>query len=108
MIRKFGAKQLTEVTVNNSIVDPISGNERGNVNGIRILVSYKTPVAVFDGTTLYRTERRYSVTTSKHIMFYIGELIKAGERFEVVTVPQRVIDNARCSGVVDTAAVVTE
>lgn len=92
MVRKFGAKQLTEVTH----------------KGIRILVSYETPVAVFDGTTLYRTERRYSVTTSKHITFYINQLIKDGERFDVVTVPQSVIDDARYSGVFDTAAAVTQ
>lgn len=92
MIRKFGAKQLKQVTQ----------------AGFHILVSYETPVAVFDGTTLYRTERRYSVTTSKHIIFYIGELIKAGERFKIVTVPQRVIDDIWYDSVVDTAVLVTQ
>lgn len=82
MIRKFGAKQLTEI----------------ENNGLRILVSYQNPVAVFTGSTLYRTERKFSVTTSKHITFYINTLIKEGYTFDVISVPQHVIVNARYTG----------
>ena len=82
MVRKFGAKQLTEI----------------QHNGLRILVSYQTPVAVFTGSTLYRTERKFSVTTSKHITFYIGTLRKEGHTFNVVDCPQVVIENARNTG----------
>lgn len=82
MVRKFGAKQLTEI----------------DNNGLRILVSYQTPVAVFTGSTLYRTERKFSVTTSKHLTFYINTLIKEGHTFNVVTAPQYVIENARHTG----------
>jgi|GWRWMinimDraft_1066009.scaffolds.fasta_scaffold36507_1 kynurenine formamidase len=78
MVRKFGAKQLTEI----------------EHNGLRILISYQTPVAVFTGSTLVRTERKFSVTTSKHITFYINTLIKEGHTFSVVTAPQHVIENA--------------
>jgi len=82
MVRKFGAKQLTEI----------------DNNGLRILVSYQTPVAVFTGSTLYRTERKFSVTTSKHITFYVSTLLKENHTFNVVTVPQHVIENARSTG----------
>ena len=82
MTRKFGAKQLTEI----------------ENNGLRILISYQTPVAVFNGSTLFRTDRKFSVTTSKHITFYISTLIKEGHTFNVVTAPQHTIENARYTG----------
>ena len=84
MITKFGQKNLTAITHNK----------------LQILISYSTPVAVWDGSTLFRTEQRYSVTTSKHINFYLNTLLKAGHKVEVVTVPQRVIDDARYTGTV--------
>lgn len=73
MITKFGKKNLTAITH----------------NGLQILISYTTPVAIWDGSTLFRTEQRYSVTTSKHINFYLNTLLKAGHEVEVVTVPQQ-------------------
>lgn len=84
MITKFGKKDLTAITH----------------NGLQILISYDTPVAVWDGATLWRTEQHYSVTTSRHINFYINTMLKAGHKVEVVTVPQRVIDDARYTGTV--------
>lgn len=74
-IRKFGSKQLQEVTVDNK----------------QVLVSYTTPVAVRMGTELFVTTEKFSVTTSKHITHYIGDLIKKGETFDVVRVDHDVI-----------------
>lgn len=36
-------------------------------NGAIVLFSYKTPVAANKDGTFYRTEKHWSVTTSKHI-----------------------------------------
>ena len=74
-IRKFGSKQLKEVTVNDK----------------NILISYTTPVAVRMGSELFVTTEKFSVTTSKHITHYIGDLIKKGETFDVVRVDHDVI-----------------
>jgi hypothetical protein len=51
-------------------ITPIASNmtELELSNYVRILFSYKTPVAVYDGKgNYYRTEKKWSVTTSKHI-----------------------------------------
>lgn len=50
-VRNIGSNQ-TEVELN------------GNT---RILVSYQTPVAAWVDGRFYRTEKKWSVTTSKHI-----------------------------------------
>jgi len=39
-----------------------------------ILFSYETPVAGFDGTSWFRTEEKFSRTTSKHINRYLGDV----------------------------------
>lgn len=57
MVKKFGSKQLTEVTI----------------RGRKVLFSYKTPVVVFDGTNYLVTTQKFSVTTSKHISFYLSQ-----------------------------------
>lgn len=36
-------------------------------NGTRVLFSYETPVAAVIDGVMYRTEKKWSVTTSKHI-----------------------------------------
>ncbi len=45
------------------------GNKREVVysNGVRILFSYKTPVAGEDEYGFFKTEKKWSVTTTKHI-----------------------------------------
>jgi hypothetical protein len=58
MIRKFGAKQLKEITKTDK----------------KVLVSYETPVAVRFGDDLFVTNHRFSNTTSKHISLYIREM----------------------------------
>jgi len=42
------------------------------MNGIKVLYSYETPVAGFDSAGAFRTDTKYSVTTSKHINKYLG------------------------------------
>jgi hypothetical protein len=42
------------------------------VNGKSIMFSYSTPVAGFDDEGAFRTEEKFSVTTSKHINKYLG------------------------------------
>ncbi len=50
------ASNMTELTVGNKT----------------ILFSYQTPVAGWDDDGAFRTSKRYSVTTSKHINKYLG------------------------------------
>lgn len=43
------------------------------VRGLRILYSYSTPVAAYrEGLGFLRTDRRFSVTTSKHINKFLN------------------------------------
>ena len=42
------------------------------INGTSILFSYETPVAGWDNKGAFRTDTRYSSTTSKHINKYLG------------------------------------
>ena len=64
---------------------------RSNMNEVetknaRILFSYRTPVAAWVGGNAYRTEKRWSVTTSKHINQWLDG-VKAEQR------PQAFFDN---------------
>lgn len=71
---KFGAKNMREVRYDDRSV----------------LYSYTTPVAVLvHGDGYYRTERKYSVTTSRHINMWLGKVHHADD---VRTVDQSVID----------------
>ena len=42
------------------------------VNGVSILFSYETPVAGWDNQGAFRTEEKYSATTTKHVNKYLG------------------------------------
>ena len=42
------------------------------LDGIKVLYSYETPVAGFDDGGAFRTDTKYSATTSKHINKYLG------------------------------------
>ena len=42
------------------------------VNGVSILFSYETPVAGWDNEGAFRTEEKYSATTTKHVNKYLG------------------------------------
>ena len=49
-------------------LNPIGANQNEvEINGNRILFSYRTPVAAWIDGRPYRTEKFWSVTTSKHI-----------------------------------------
>ena len=43
-----------------------------NVNGKSVLFSYETPVAGWCEQGAFRTEDKFSMTTSKHINKYLG------------------------------------
>ena len=43
-----------------------------DINGKCILFSYQTPVAGWDEQGAFRTDVKYSVTTTKHINKYLG------------------------------------
>ena len=43
-----------------------------NLNGVSVLFSYETPVAGWDNEGAFRTDEKFSVTTSKHINKYLG------------------------------------
>ena len=51
------------------------GNKREVVysNGVKILFSYKTPVAGEDEYGFFKTDQHFSSTTSKHINGYVNE-----------------------------------
>ena len=54
-ITKFGQKSLKEIS-----------NQENSV-----LYSYTTPVVVKQGTSYFVTEKKYSITTTKHINYYL-------------------------------------
>jgi len=54
-------------------IKPIGSNMTElQVLGMSILFSYETPVAGWDGKGAFRTEQKFSATTSKHINKYLG------------------------------------
>jgi hypothetical protein len=57
-IRKFGSKNMTEMTVGTK----------------KVLFSYKTPVVIFDGENHFVTSERFSTTTTRQINFYLREV----------------------------------
>lgn len=57
-IRKFGAKNMVEMSVGNK----------------KVLFSYDTPVVVFDGENYFITASKFSTTTSRQINFYMREV----------------------------------
>jgi len=42
------------------------------LDNITIMFSYETPVAGYDDKGAFRTDTKYSVTTSRHINQYLG------------------------------------
>ena len=64
-MKKLRLKQIgsnkTELTYRND-----------NGEDISILFSYETPVAGYDDHGAFRTDEKFSVTTSKHINRYLG------------------------------------
>ena len=55
------------------------------VNGKSVLFSYETPVAGYDDEGAFRTDEKFSMTTSKHINKYLGKGVGR-------TVPQSYIE----------------
>ena len=54
-------------------LNPVGSNMNEiEVDGKRILFSYKTPVAGYDDLGAFRSVDYFSVTTSKHINKYLG------------------------------------
>ena len=69
---------------------PIAANqtEVSFTNGTQVFFSYKTPVAAYLPEKGYvRTEKFWSVTTSRHINKYLQGVTN------VETIPQTVLDN---------------
>ena len=55
------------------ILNPVGSNmNEVEINGQRVLFSYKTPVAGWDEQGAFRTEDWFSMTTTKHINKYLG------------------------------------
>ena len=59
-----------------------------NGRTVEVLFSYETPVAVRGPTMDYKTDRRWSVTTSKHINKFLPQ-----DQSRVQIVPQEDLDN---------------
>lgn len=49
-----------------------SNMTEATVNNITLLYSYETPVAGYDDQGAFRTDEKFSRTTSKHINQYLG------------------------------------
>ena len=49
-----------------------SNMTEATVNNITLLYSYETPVAGYDDQGAFRTDEKFSRTTSKHINKYLG------------------------------------
>jgi hypothetical protein len=49
-----------------------SNMTEATVNNITLLYSYETPVAGYDDAGAFRTDEKFSRTTSKHINQYLG------------------------------------
>ena len=62
-------------------------------NSCEVLFSYQTPVAGFDGLTWFRTEEKFSKTTTRHIDKYLGTI-------EAEVVPQVNIESLLAMGIV--------
>ena len=68
-------------------LNPIKANMTElELNGSTVLFSYKTPVAVITHGNAYRTSKKWSVTTSRHINQWLREIV-AEEK------PQEYFDN---------------
>lgn len=68
-------------------INPVGSNQTElSTESATVLFSYKTPVAANVGGKFYRTEKRWSVTTSKHINQWLD-----GAAAE--TKPQEYFDN---------------
>jgi len=58
------------------------------IDGNRVFFSYNTPVAAEIGGVFYRTEKKFSVTTSKHINKWLDGVkaeVKCQDFFENLT-----------------------
>jgi hypothetical protein len=45
----------------------------GSIKDLRILFSYQTPVAGWDKEGAFKTEKKFSATTTRHINKYLAE-----------------------------------
>ena len=69
-------------------LSPVGSNQTElTINGITVLFSYQTPVAILGLGGNYKTDKYYSKTTSRHINSFFKGLEKPKE------IPQNVIDN---------------
>ena len=55
------------------ILNPVGSNmNEVEINGKSVLFSYETPVAGYCEQGAFRTDEKFSMTTSKHINKYLG------------------------------------
>jgi hypothetical protein len=75
-IKKFGAKNMKELQY---------------PNGKKVMISYETPVVLFDGTDYFTCTEKYSPTTTRQINYYFREETKNGPyvAFNVKRIPAR-------------------
>lgn len=57
------------------------------VNGMNIAFSYSTPVAGWDDDGAFKTDTKFSATTSRHIKKYLGDAFD-----DARVVPQKMIE----------------
>jgi len=73
-------------------LNPIKSNMTElELNNKVILFSYKTPVAMCDYSNIYKTDRYYSQTTSKHINQWAN--MRNTSKDELLTISQLELNN---------------
>jgi hypothetical protein len=73
-------------------LNPIKSNMTElELNDKVILFSYKTPVAMCDYSNIYKTDRYYSQTTSKHINQWAN--MRNTSKDELLTISQLELNN---------------
>lgn len=73
-------------------LNPIKSNMTElELNGKVILFSYKTPVALCDYSNIYKTDKYYSQTTTKHINQWAN--MRNTSKDKLLTISQLELDN---------------
>jgi hypothetical protein len=70
-VKRFGNKDMRELQY---------------PNRMKVMISYETPVVLFDGHEYFTCQEKYSRTTSKQISFYFGQEVRGGGPYSALNV----------------------
>jgi hypothetical protein len=72
---------------------------KGYETGRQIIKSYATPIAIIDGFKIITSDKKYSITTSKHKTHIIKTLYKG---YQVIEIPHKTLKEIITSENIDT------